>query len=166
MEALNPLALRTRRRNGDFTMKTLALSILGILAVSPLLHGQTDAEDIQRYLAKAARGEAGVNPRDQTAARSGDPYAQARIQKQLANNRITEQQNRGSITPAQAAALRQQSETNRQAQDQRIELERIRRQIEWQNAELARQNNEWQRELQRIRMENARYDARQRAARP
>ena len=145
-------------------MKTLVLSVLGILALSNIARSQyvLPEDENAAYLRAAARGEAGVNPRDQAAARRGDPYAQARIQQRLANNRIQAQQNRGQISAEQAAAQRQQAALNRQSEAQRIELERIRREIQWQNDEIARQNAEWQRELQRIRMENARYDARQR----
>ena len=124
-------------------MKPLALSILGILALSITASAQSNAHDVQRYLDKVARGEAGVNPRDQTAARSGDPYAAARVRAQMERNWITEQQNAGRISAEQAAIARQQAELARQREAQRIELERIRREIEWQNDELERLR--WQR---------------------
>lgn len=123
-------------------MKTIICTLLGILAVSIPAPAQPSsraaAAEVQAYIQKAQRGEAGVNPRDQTAARSGDPYAQARVRQRLANNRITEQFNQGSISAEHAAYLRQQQESARQAESQRIELERIRWEIERQNRELER----------------------------
>lgn len=101
-----------------------------------------DEQEIQDYIGEAQAGRAGVNPRDQTLARSGDPQAQARIRQRLTSNEINKQLHEGTISAPQAASMRQQAEASRQNEEQRIELENIQRGIEEQN-----------RELRRIRME-------------
>ena len=63
-------------------MKTLALSFLGILALSGTGLAQRDMlpeKGIAAYMGKVERGESGVNPRDQNAARAVDPEAAARV---------------------------------------------------------------------------------------
>lgn len=89
----------------------------------------TDGDEVESYLEAVKRGEAGVNPRDQTAARSGDPYAQARVRQQIQGNHIQSLQNSGGISAEEAAFRRQQAEIDRQMEEQRIELERLRQEI-------------------------------------
>lgn len=129
-------------------MKALLLILAAILALPSITTAQPsqagNAAEVQDYINKANRGEAGVNPKDQTAARSGDPYAQARIQQRLANNTISAQLAAGTITPQQAEARRTAASADYQRRVQAIEQEKILAELRRQNEELRRirQNQE------------------------
>ena len=123
-------------------MKPLALFLAGILALSITASAQSNAHDVQRYLDKVARGEAGVNPRDQTAARSGDPYAAARVRAQMERNWITEQQNAGRLTVSQAATARTQITAQYLKRQHEIAVEQSLLEIARQNAEINRRFEE------------------------
>jgi hypothetical protein len=118
-------------------MKTPLIALFSLLASSMLR-----AESIERYLQEHRAGYHRVDPRTQTAARSGDPYAQALLRYQLAQSRANGDQNTGRTSPEAAALARQQAAMAYQA-----EVMRIQQQI--QLDELRRQTDE----LQRIRME-------------
>lgn len=67
---------------------------------------QTSDEFLQDYFAKVARGEAGMDPKLQTRARSGDVYAQQEIERRRSLQGVTASVNAGTLSAEAAAAER------------------------------------------------------------
>jgi hypothetical protein len=123
------------------------LIIFSTAALHAQASQQRHADEVQKYLESARRGEAGVNPKDQAAARSGDQYAAARMRHQIAGNQITRRVNEGLITQEQASIERAAAATAYQREIAAIEQQKLLEEMRRQNAEL----NQLNRELERRR---------------
>jgi hypothetical protein len=85
----------------------------------------THAEEAQAYLDKVARGEAGVDPKLQTLARSGDVYAQQEIERRRALQRVTAAVNAGSMSADVAAAERATIDQRHAQAVQQLQLDEL-----------------------------------------
>jgi len=78
-------------------------------------------QEVQDYLEKVKAGQAGIDPKLQTRARSGDPYAQAEVNFRMAMNSIAAQVAEGQLSEAEAVAKRGAVQGQYTAEVQRIQ---------------------------------------------
>jgi hypothetical protein len=109
----------------------------------PAVNNPSPDFDIQDYLRKAQAGQAGQNPRDVTAARSGDRDAMARIAHRNQTNQINQAAAEGSISSSEKLRLLSDAENQRMMRQQALEQERL----------MSQQSEDMRRELQRIRQQ-------------
>lgn len=124
-------------------MKTL----IAIFLILQTAYGQQSAKDeVQAYLDKVKAGQAGQNPQDVTQARSGDPYAQARVRLRTAINNI----NAANLSPEVAEIRRASAQASYDRELMSIEqTEALRRMQQQQELD----NQRLRQELQRRRIE-------------
>lgn len=121
-------------------------TIITLFLLTACAFAQTDAEhakEIQAYIRKTQAGLAGQNPRDVTAARSGDPEAIARVEKRDQTNRINQYAANGSISETEKLRLLSEAESQHEMRRQALEQERL----------MSEQAAEMRREMQILRQQ-------------
>lgn len=92
-----------------------------IQSTSPSRKLSPAEQEVQDYLKKVQAGQAGINPKLQTRARSGDPYAQAEVQRNHSLNEVNARVAEGEITEEAALAERSAIHADYTARIQQIQ---------------------------------------------
>jgi len=138
--------MTTTHRNRFTVFGALAVTVtLSHLRAQPSTASQR--ADVQRYLQDASKGEAGIDPRLQTAARAGDPRAVAQVRRRMGLNSVQAKLNRELIDASEAQILRsavdanylrevaaiEQQERTEELRRQAREIERLKQDLQWQS---------------------------------